>query len=118
MANPGHTETASDAIYAVSPNIAQVGASQYAVYEQKKLNTSLSPYEVLYTRFGYGKSIVSKTLAAKLSLNCGTFTDAGSVFFVFGYKDDSDFTSKLSCLIDASDIPGTLITSFQQAPKT
>lgn len=57
-------------------------------------------------------------MASKLSLNCGTFTDAGSVYFIFGDKNDDKFTTKLSCLIDANNIPGTLINSYSRAPKT
>ena len=98
--NIGRIKSLKSRIRGVTPNYPDLAATRFIDVEwPTHTSTSLTPFEYLYTRFGYGEVIIPDQMRNKLALDCGTFNNQR--VFLYQYhmlnKQTKPYFVKLHC---------------------
>ena len=93
----------------VTPNYPDLAATRFVDVEwPTHASTSLTPFEYLYTRFGYGEVIIPEEMRKSLSINCKTLNSERTFSYEF-YMASGDIKSyHMNCSAVAFDLPGLI----------
>ena len=105
--NIGRVKSLKSRIRGVTPNYPDLAATRFVDVEwPTHTSTSLTPFEYLYTMFGYGEVIIPDQMRNKLALDCGTFNNQRAFLYQYHMLNKQPKPYFVNCTAAAKNMPG------------